>query len=79
MKPIKVQLAQGDVKPSNEVVLGVILEFKKMKFEENFIVCELDDMEAISSNTFLDTYQVGILRSSSKLKIITRLVDKSSS
>jgi hypothetical protein len=34
MKPIKVQLAQGDVKPSNEVMLGEILELKKMKFEE---------------------------------------------
>lgn len=60
MKAIKVQLAQGDAKPSYEVVLGAILEFKKMKFEENFMVCELDDMEAILSNTFLDTYQVGI-------------------
>jgi hypothetical protein len=39
---------------------GAILEFKKMKFEENFMVCELDDMEAILSNTFLNTYQVGI-------------------
>jgi len=71
MKPIKVQLSQGDAKPSYKVVLGAILEFKKMKFEENFMVCELDDMEVISNNTFLDTYQVGILRSNSKLKIIT--------
>jgi hypothetical protein len=61
------------------VVLGVILEFKKVKFEENFMVCKLDNMEAILNNTFLDTYQVGILRSNYKLKIITRLVDKSSS
>jgi hypothetical protein len=60
MKPIKVQLAQGDAKPSYEVVLGAILEFKKIKFEENFMACELDDMQAILSNTFLDTYQVGI-------------------
>jgi hypothetical protein len=43
------------------------------------MVCELDDMEAILNNTFLNTYQVGILRSSFKLKIITRLVDKSNS
>jgi hypothetical protein len=43
------------------------------------MVCELDAMEAILSNTFLNTYQVGILRISSKLKIIPRLVDKSNS
>ncbi len=61
------------------MVLCAILEFKKTKFEENFMVCKLDAMEAIWSNTFLETYHVGILKSSSKLKIITRLVDKSNS
>jgi hypothetical protein len=38
-KPIKVHLAQGVVTPTNEVVLGVILECSKVKFVENFTIC----------------------------------------
>jgi hypothetical protein len=30
------------VKPSNEVVLGVVLEFGEPKFKENFTMCELE-------------------------------------
>jgi hypothetical protein len=51
-KPIKVQLAQGDVKPSNEVVLGVVLEFGEAKFKENFTKCELNNIEAILGTSF---------------------------
>ncbi len=58
-KPIKVQLAQGNVKPSNEVVLGVVLEFGEPKFKENFTMCELNNIEAILGNTFLDAYWIG--------------------
>ncbi len=46
-KPIKVHLAQGVVTPPSEVVLGVVLECDKVKFIKNFIICALNDMEAI--------------------------------
>ncbi len=37
-KPIKVHLAQGVVTPTNEVVLGVVLECGKVKFAKNLMV-----------------------------------------
>jgi hypothetical protein len=51
-KPIKVDLTQGIVTPTSEVVLGAILECDKVKYAKNFIVCTLDGMEAILMNTF---------------------------
>jgi hypothetical protein len=38
-------------------------------------MCELDDFKAILGNIFLNFYKVDILKSSSKLKVIVRLVD----
>jgi hypothetical protein len=61
-KPIKVHLAQGVVTPTNEVVLGAVLECNKAKFEDNSMGCALDGMEAILGNTFLDVYHVDVLR-----------------
>ncbi len=61
-KPIKVHLAQGIVTPTNEVVLGAVLECSKAKFADNSMVCALDGMEAILGNTFLDVYRVDVLR-----------------
>jgi hypothetical protein len=72
-----VHLAQGVATLANEVVLGVVLECNKVKFTKNFIVCTLDNMEAILRNTFLNIYHVDVLRGSFKLRVITKLVDRS--
>ncbi len=45
--PIKVQLAQGDMKPTHEVELSGKLECDGVKFKENFIMCKLDGFETI--------------------------------
>jgi len=37
---------------------------------ENFTVCNLDGMEAILLNTFLDSYCVNVLKVNSKLRVI---------
>jgi hypothetical protein len=51
-KPIKVQLAHGVVTPTNEMVLGVVLECSKVKFMENIMVYALDGIKTILGNTF---------------------------
>ncbi len=76
-KPIKVQLAQGAAKPTNEVVLGVILECGKAKFAKNFMICTLDGIKAILRNTFLNIYCVDVLRGGLKLRVIVKLANKS--
>jgi hypothetical protein len=49
-------LAQINATPTNEVVLGAILECGKAKFAESFTVCGLDGIEAILGNIVLDTW-----------------------
>jgi len=48
------------MKSALEVVLGVMLECARVKFENNFMICKLDNFKAILVNIFLDTYKVGI-------------------
>jgi hypothetical protein len=54
-RPIKVQLAQSNVKPSSEMVLGVVLEFGEVEFKENFTMCELNNMKALHQMVSLYT------------------------
>jgi hypothetical protein len=42
-------------------MLGVILKCVIVKFENNFMICKLDNFKAILGNIFLDTYKVDIL------------------
>ncbi len=72
-KTIKVQLAQGDVKLTHEMVLSTKLECDGTKFKQNFILCELDNIKPIVGKTFLDSYHVDILRRGFKFKIIVML------
>jgi hypothetical protein len=76
IKTIKVQLAQGNVKLTHEMVLGTKLECGGTKFENNFIMCELDNIKPIVGNTFLDSYHVDILRRGLKFIIIVMLTNK---
>jgi hypothetical protein len=75
-KTIKVQLAQGDVKLTHEMVLSTKLECGGTKFEKNFIMCELDNSKPIVGNIFLDFHHVDILRRGFKVKIIVMLANK---
>jgi len=59
------------------VVLGAVLECGKAKFMDKFIVCALDGNEAILNNTFSDVYCVDVLKGGSKLKVITKLTNRS--
>jgi hypothetical protein len=45
-------LAQRAATPTNEVVLGAILECDKVKFAKMFMVCTFDGIEAILGNIF---------------------------
>jgi hypothetical protein len=56
--PIMVQLAQGIAKPLLNVMLSVELFCDKVRFFENFILCDLNNFDAIFKNTFLDVYKV---------------------
>jgi len=75
-KTIKVQLAQGDVKSTHEMVLSTKLECGGTKFEKNFTMCELDNNKPIVGNISLDSYHVHILRRGFKVKIIVMLANK---
>ncbi len=76
-KPIKIQLAQKATTLTNKVVFGAILECGKTKLAKNFTVYALDGIETILRNPFLDVYHVDILKGGLKLKVITRIVDRS--
>jgi hypothetical protein len=62
------------VKSTFKVVLDIEFKCGRSKFEENFIVCELDGFKAIFNNTFLDTYHVDVLKCNFEFKIITKLL-----
>jgi hypothetical protein len=75
-RTIKVQLAQGNVKLTHEMVLNTKLKCGGTKFEKNFIMCELDNIKSIIGSTFLDSYHVDILRRCFKFEIIVMLANK---
>lgn len=52
VKPIQVQLAQGDATLAKEVVLGVELLWSGMQFKEDFMIGTLDGFDVILSNIF---------------------------
>jgi hypothetical protein len=54
-KLIQVQLAQKDVTPMEEVMLGVELLCKGTKFKEDFTIVALDGFDTILRNIFLNT------------------------
>lgn len=76
-KPIKIQLAKKVATLTNKVVFGAILECGKAKFAKNFTIYALDGIETILKNPFLDVYHVDILKGGLKLKVITRILDRS--
>ncbi len=65
--PITVQLAQGIVRPSLSVMLGVKLFCRGVLVFENFTMCALDNFDVIPRNTFLDAYKIDILHNEGKL------------
>ncbi len=67
--PIIVHLAQGIVKPSFNVTIGLKLFCKGFQFLENFTPYDLDNFHVIVLNTFLDVYKVDIFHKGSKIKV----------
>jgi len=67
--PIIVHLAQGIVKPSFNVTIGLKLFCKGFQFLENFTPYDLDNFHVIVLNTFLDVYKVNIFHKGSKIKV----------
>jgi hypothetical protein len=72
VNPIMVQLAQGIARPSLSIMLEVELFCKGIQFSKNFTLCELDNFDAILTNTFLDAYEIDILHNKGKLKICAK-------
>ncbi len=70
--PIMMQLAQGMVKPSFNVMLGVELFCNGIPFLENFTLCDVNNFDVILRNTFLDTYKVYIFHNEGRLKVLAK-------
>jgi hypothetical protein len=68
-----VQLAQGIARPSLIVMLNVKLFCGGIKFFENFTLCDLDKIDVILRNTFLDAYKSNVLYNGSELKDYTKV------
>jgi hypothetical protein len=76
VKLIQVRLVQGDATLTKEVTLGVELLCNGVQLKEDFTIGTLDGFDAILSNIFKNVYRIDILKSGSKLKVITKLNDK---
>ncbi len=70
--PIMVQLAQGIIRPSFSVTLGIKLFCGIVQFFENFTMCDLNNFDVILGNTFLDAYKIDILHSRGRLSICAK-------
>jgi len=68
-KPIKVQFAKGKPHETRKVATNVEVKCGEFTFVEDFTVCEMDGIDLILGNTFLDTYKVDI-RKWSSLKVV---------
>jgi hypothetical protein len=68
--PIMMQLAQGIVRPSLNVVVGIFELFcGKIQFFENFTLCHLNNFDVILFLFFWDVYETNIFCNGSKLKV----------
>ena len=61
-KPINVRFGKGKMYEMKKMALDVTLESGTVKFEENFILCEMDDVDLIFGNTFIEAHVVDVRR-----------------
>ena len=54
--PIKVRFAKGEPQVAGQVVRNVLIECRTWKEEENFTICEMDDINVVLGLTFLEAY-----------------------
>ena len=54
--PIEVSFAKGEPQVAGRVVENVPIECRTWKREENFTICEMDDINAVLGLTFLEAY-----------------------
>jgi hypothetical protein len=71
--PITVHLAQGIVKPSFSVVLGVKLFCGGVQIFEIFTLCDLNNFDVLLGNTFFNVYEVDIFDNGSKMKVSAKV------
>ncbi len=71
-KPIKVQFAKSKPHNTSKVATNVKVKCGKFSFVEDFTVCEMDGIDLILGNTFLDTYAIDIRRRPS-LKVVANV------
>jgi hypothetical protein len=57
-----VQLPQGITRPLFNIMLGVEMFCGIIWFFENFTLCDLNNFDVILGNTFVDAYEINILR-----------------
>jgi len=71
-KPMKVQFAKGKPHKTNKVATNVEVKCREFTFVEDVIVCDMDGVDLIIGNTFLDTYAVDI-RWRPSLKVVANV------
>ena len=54
--PIKMRFAKGEPQIAGQVVANVPIECRTWKMEENFTICEMDDIDVVLGLTFLEAY-----------------------
>ena len=59
--PIEVRFTKGEPQVEGQVVGNVPIECGTWKEEENFTICEMDDIDVVLGLTFLETYN-GVIK-----------------
>ena len=54
--PIEVRIAKGESQVAGRVVGNVPIGYGTWKLEENFIICEMDNIDVVLGLTFLEAY-----------------------
>jgi len=57
-KSMKVQFAKGKLHKTSKVATNMEVKSGKFTFVEDFTMCDMDGVDLILGNTFLDTYVV---------------------
>jgi hypothetical protein len=74
-KPINVRFAKGKLHQTSHIATDVEVKCGKFSFVEDFTLCDMDEVDFILGNTFLDTYGVDIRRRP-KVKVIANVDGK---
>jgi clan AA aspartic protease (TIGR02281 family) len=68
-KPINVPFAKGERHQAKEVALDVTLRNGVWEFVENFTLCEMDEVDVILGDTFLESHAMDVRRKPTQLVV----------